>query len=121
MDEFRGQMRFALLMNLLDGYKVQIPCRYTNSFALWDEVHIFTVLPPELVYKNMVVDNRNIDTINQLYRRITNVIYHWKDNDNYKTFTLPMLEYDNYEEMKNRALGVYEFHNATVQEQLIFK
>ena len=121
MDEFRGQMRFALLMNLLEGYKVQIPCRYTNSFALWDEVHIFTVLPPELVYKNMVVDNRNIDTINQLYRRITNVIYHWKDNDNYKTFTLPMLEYDNYEEMKNRALGVYEFHNATEQEQLVFK
>lgn len=30
----KGQMRFALLMNYLGGYKVQIPCRYSNNYAL---------------------------------------------------------------------------------------
>ena len=58
MDEFRGQMRFALFMNYLDGYQVQVPCRYTNGFALWDEVHIFTVMSPGMVYRTMVEENR---------------------------------------------------------------
>ena len=121
MDEFRGQMRFALLMNLLDGYKVQIPCRYTNSYALWDDVHIFTVQPPEMVYKHMVEENRNIDTFEQLKRRITSVIYHFKKEDNtYHCFSLPMEEYTNYEDLKNRSLGVYDFHEATEPEQLVF-
>lgn len=121
MDEFRGQMPFSLLMNYLEGYKIQIPCRYSNAFALWDEVYIFTVLPPELVYKNMVTDNRNIDSINQLYRRIEDVTYHWKNNGAYKEFMLPISEYINHEDMINKALGIYDFHNATKEEQLIFQ
>ncbi len=120
MDEFRGQMRFALLMNLLDGYKVQIPCRYTNSYALWEEIHIFTVLPPEMVYKNMVAENRNVDTIEQLFRRITSVIYHYKNNGDYCKFSLAMSEYSNYEDLKNRALGAYDFREASKAEQLVF-
>lgn len=120
MDEFRGQMRFSILMNYLDGYKVQIPCRYTNSYALWDEIHIFTVLPPELVYKNMVGENRNIDTIEQLFRRISSVVFHWKDKQGYHTYELPMSEYIDYEDLKNKALGTYAFHNATKSEQLVF-
>ena len=34
MDEFRGQMRYALLLSLLGEYKVQIPCRYSNALAV---------------------------------------------------------------------------------------
>lgn len=69
----------------------------------------------------MVTDNRNIDSISQLYRRIESITYHWKENDAYKEFILPISEYSNHEDMKNKALGIYNFHNATKSEQLIFQ
>lgn len=108
MDEFRGQMKFQLLLNYLDGYRVQIPCRYGNAFALWSEVHIFTVLPPDLVYKTMVTENRNIDSYSQLKRRIDTVVYHWKSinsdgTTSYLQFAIPMSEYKSYEDLKFRA------------------
>ena len=103
MDEFRGQIPFFQLMNLLDGYRVQIPCRYSNGYALWIEVHIFTVLPPEMIYKTMVEENRGIDTYEQLRRRIDFVVYHHRENGEYKTFELPMEKYTNYDDLRRLA------------------
>jgi len=108
MDEFRGQLRFAALMQYLDGYRVQIPCRYTNALALWTEVHIFTVMPPERVYKSMVSENRDVDSYEQLCRRINEVIYHWKattadGSAEYLQFAVPMSDYKSYEDLKFRA------------------
>lgn len=103
MDEFRGQIPFSQLMNLLDGYRVQIPCRYSNGYALWIEVHIFTVLPPEMIYKTMVEENRGIDTYEQLRRRIDFVVYHHRENGEYKTFELPMEKYTNYDDLRRLA------------------
>jgi len=105
MDEFRGQMKWSVLMNYLDGYKVQVHCRYGNGVALWDEVHITTVLPPEMVYKNMVDSNRGLDTYEQLRRRITAVVYHWFDNatGEYKKYALPMSQYVDYDNLKTVA------------------
>ena len=103
MDEFRGQIPFSQLMNLLDGYRVQIPCRYSNGYALWIEVHIFTVLPPEMIYKTMVEENRGIDTYEQLRRRIDFVVYHYRENGEYKTFELPMEKYTNYDDLRRLA------------------
>jgi hypothetical protein len=76
MDEFRRQMKFSLFLTLIGGYKVQVPCRYSNVYGLWNEVHITSVLPPERVYENMVQDNRHLDTVDQLMRRISFVVYH---------------------------------------------
>lgn len=120
MDEFRGQMRFSLLMNYLDSYKFQIPCRYANSYALWNEVHIFTVLPPELVYQNMVSDNKNLDTVEQLFRRITQVVYHYKNDTGYHSFTLNMSNYKNYRDMLTQLTDSNGFRPATYPEQKIF-
>ena len=103
MDEFRGQIPFSQLMNLLDGYRVQIPCRYSNGYALWIEVHIFTVLPPEMIFKTMVEENRGIDTYEQLRRRIDFVVYHHRENGEYKTFELPMEKYTNYDDLRRLA------------------
>lgn len=103
MDEFRGQIPFSQLMNLLDGYRVQIPCRYSNGYALWTEVHIFTVLPPEMIYKAMVEENRGIDTYEQLSRRIDFVVYHYCEDGIFKTFELPMEKYTNYDDLRRLA------------------
>lgn len=103
LDEFRGQLRFALLLSLLDCYKVQVPCRYSNVFALWNEVHITSVLPPEVVYRNMILENPSYDIYEQLSRRIHYVVYHYKHQSEYLTYQEPMKEYAGYELIKLHA------------------
>lgn len=100
MDEFRGQIKYSVLMNYLDGYRIQVPCRYSNSYALWEEIHIFTVVPPELLYEQMVLEYQNIDTYEQLKRRINYIVYHWKSNGDYLKKTIPINEYVCYNDLK---------------------
>lgn len=103
-DEFRGQIKFSVLMNLLDNYRVQLPCRYSNSFALWEEVHICCVLPPEVVYENMVKENKHLDVFEQLLRRLDFVVYHYVDEDGkYKAFDLPASQYKGCEHLRLMA------------------
>lgn len=100
LDEFRGQIRYSTLLSLLDRYKVQVHARYQNGFALWNEVHISSVMPPELVYKNMVSENRQVDTFKQLMRRLSFVAYHYKQDDDFKMKVIPAAEYKDYETLK---------------------
>ena len=60
MDEFKGNMRFQQLLNFLDGYRIQIHCRYANAYALWNEVHITSIYGPDEVYQFMI-DNEGRD------------------------------------------------------------
>lgn len=106
MDEFKGNMRFSTLLQILDKYKNQIHCRYCNIYSLWTEVHITSVYPPEEAYKFMVdSDNQQLDTINQLIRRLTYVCYHYKQNDDFYTYTVSGKEYQNYENLIQNALS----------------
>ena len=107
IDEFRGQFKFHVLLNsVLSTYKAQVHSRYSNIYALWTEVHITTVLPPEMLYNNMVTENRNFDSFEQLKRRIDFIVYHWRDeNGNYNKFIMPMSEYKDYETLEALALN----------------
>lgn len=119
LDEFRGQIKFSTFLSILQGYKQQFHARYSNVYGLWSEVHITSVLPPDMVYKNMVAENRDIDTMAQLFRRINIIVYHWKDKDDHYQFELPMSEYKGYEDLKSRAIGS-EFLPICEQEVLPF-
>ncbi len=104
MDEFKGNMPFQHLLNILDKYKMQIHCRYSNLYMLWNEVHITSVFPPEEAYKTMVaVENRNTDTIQQLLRRLSYVVYHYRENGVFKSYTMNASEYKNYKALKLAA------------------
>lgn len=108
LDEFRGQIRYSTLLSLLDKYKVQVHARYGNVLALWNEVHIASVYPPELVYTRMVSeDSRQVDTVKQLLRRLSFVVYHYKDNGEFKRFDIPAVEYHNYESLKDKVNGCF--------------
>jgi len=100
MDEFRGQIPFAQLLTLIDGYKVQVKARYTNVYSLWSEVHITSVMPPEKLYEKMVSENRNIDTKEQLMRRITDIVYHYKKDGEYKKATILCKNYKDIEALQ---------------------
>jgi len=104
MDEFKGGMPFTKLLTYLDVYKTQIHCRYANAFALWTEVHITSVFPPEEAYHFMVEDDKKTrDKIDQLLRRLHSVVYHYVENGEFKTFTQSGADYINYDTLKTSA------------------
>ncbi len=106
MDEFKSNISFTQLLTILDRYKAQIHCRYANTYALWNEVHITSVFPPDEVYKKMVEEcNRKTDTLQQLLRRITLIEYHYIENGQYKSLSIPTGEYTTYEDLKQKAHG----------------
>ena len=113
IDEFRGQIKYPVLLTMLDKYKNQIHARYTNVYGLWTEVHIMSVFPPEKLYEHMINENKSIDTYEQLRRRITHMVYHYKDNDEYFEFEIPMGKYIDYEHLKRLAKNP-NFHTEPI-------
>lgn len=121
MDEFKGQLPFHLLLNYLDGYKIQVHARYGNVKALWSEVHITSVFPPDEVYKKMVeLSDRQVDSVAQLKRRISEIVFHWKKGNEYCEFTLPMDEYVSYGALRAAALADCEFEELPDDEYVPF-
>lgn len=78
LDEFRGQIRYATLLSICQGYKQYFHARNHNILGLWSEVHITSVIPPELLYKKLLSDDSH-DVIDQFIRRITGIFYHYRD------------------------------------------
>lgn len=103
IEEFKGGIKYQLLLNYLDGYKIQIHCRYANARALWTEVHITSIYPPDEVYNFMVeAERRDRDRLGQLMRRIETIIYHYKEDGLFKQLAIPSSEYKNYDDLKAR-------------------
>lgn len=107
LDEFKGNMRYAQLLVILDKYsRAQIHCRYSNCYCLWTTVVITSIFPPDEVYSSMVdEEKRDRDKIDQLIRRLDIIEYRYKQNGEYKKFAIPASEYINYDDLKQRALG----------------
>lgn len=105
IDEFRGQMPYGEFLKITDVYKHQVHARYANALALWNEVHIATVLPPEMVYEKMNSEHQEIDTMTQLLRRIKYVVYHWKDEKGYHEYKVLGEQYEDYMTLKQEAEG----------------
>ena len=120
MDEFRGQVRYSTLLNMLDGYRTQVHCRYNNVYALWTEVHITSVLPPEMVYNRMVTENKEVDTIQQLLRRLNEIQYHYKTDGEYRVYRVDAKEYVDYATLKSKA-HAGEFVTLTAGQQEYLK
>ncbi|MCD8224461.1 MAG: hypothetical protein LUC99_06395 [Clostridiales bacterium] len=81
LDEYRGQLPYATLLGMLEGYKKEIHCRYANVVGLWTEVYISTVKTPEAVYAKMIEkEDEKDDPIGQLLSRIADISYCYKVN-----------------------------------------
>ena len=113
LDEFRGGIPYSQLLSMLDVYsRVQQHCRYKNTYALWTQVLICTVLAPEEVYHNMVDNNKNSDTFAQMMRRLDVIVYHYKWKGEYKTFELLPSEYNGKDDMIDRAMKWQQTQDA---------
>lgn len=120
MDEFKGfGISYEKLLVMLNGYsRMQTHCRYTNAYNLWNTVIITSVYPPEVIYRNMVASvNRDVDSYTQLIRRINKIVYHYKENGEYKTYTVDRNDYTNYTELRNKVLNNNGFSPIPVSLQ----
>ena len=105
LDEFKGGMSYGVLLSILDKYKSQIHARYANIFALWDEVYIASIFPPETLYTIMVPPNlQKADPIEQFFRRLTDITYCFRDGEHFYRYTQSMVGYAGYNELREEAL-----------------
>lgn len=93
LDEFRSQIRYGVLLSMLDKYVREFHARYTNVIGLWDKVIITSPFSPEQAYNRLVQSNEDIDTRAQLFRRINKVVYHFKDIDGFHVYECAMSDY----------------------------
>lgn len=102
IDELKkGSLPFEFLLTITQGYRTQIHCRYANVYSLWDAIEVNSIYPPEDIYDSIVsISERDKDPIKQLLRRITKYVYHYKLDNEYRTFELDGKLYTNYSELK---------------------
>lgn len=107
IDELKPTGSWQELLNVLEIYTQRaIHSRYQDTYPLWNHVVITSVYPPEEIYAQMVkVENRKHDTLNQLMRRLDTVVFHYKENDEYKEFSIPASDYVDYLDLKCKAKG----------------
>lgn len=109
IEEMKGDIPYGQLLMVLDKYSdVEIHCRYSNTKALWTQVYMTSVYPIEELYQLMVEPRlRKTDSIEQLLRRINTIVYHYVEDGEYKTFSMPASEYKDYNDM------MAKLHKAT--------
>jgi len=80
-EEFRSSLKIEEMLNYLDGYPLQLPCRYNDKTACFTTVYIVTNIAFNEQYKNIQADQPA--TWGAFTRRIHKVI----DFDKNKTIT----------------------------------
>lgn len=83
---------FKDLLVVMDNYTTEISARYRNTYALWDELHITSIYTPEQFYRECVpFDQQRNEPIEQLTRRITDVVDHWIEDGEYRWSADPLV------------------------------
>lgn len=109
LDEFRGNVRFSTFLNLTDIYRCDIHARYVSTMALYSEVYITSIYPPEKLYENLVeTASQGIEPRQQLYRRISDITYCEVRNGRYFRYTVPMSDYAGYEFLRCEAREYFD-------------
>lgn len=85
-EEFRSSLKYADMLNYLDGYPLVLPCRYFDRQACYTKVFIISNVPPHEQYPK--ADN---ESFKAFWRRV-NEIQHFVKNDYVVTYS----SYENY-------------------------
>lgn len=99
-------LSYKQLLNLTDKYSdAQTHSRFHNCYNLWESVFITSVYPIEILYQEMVPEERRkTDTINQLLRRFETIVYHYTEGNEYKEIRIKASEYRCAGQMYEMAL-----------------
>lgn len=86
-EEFRSSFKIVEMLNYLDGYSFELPCRFSNRTACYTKVFISTNIPLSEQYKTLQVSQK--ETWQAFLRRI-NFVYHFdkrEDKESIQGFT----------------------------------
>ncbi len=72
-DEFRNSLKLSDMLVYLDGYPVELPCRYTNKQACYTKVYLISNIPLEKQYPNVQMDEP--ESYAAFCRRIGHVLH----------------------------------------------
>ena len=111
IEDYRGEFKLQELLRLLDVYKAEVPARYNSVKALWNEVHFTSVLTPQQCYPKATQDD--YDRIEQLLRRITSIVYHFKGSDG-SYYTTHFSPYTTLNTMLDKVNQLLSFYNEFV-------
>lgn len=85
LDEYRSQLKISELLNILDGYPLELRCRYSNKIACFTVVYIISNIPLESQYP--YIQQADKETWNALLRRIHKIVDYHKDGTVYEYST----------------------------------
>ncbi len=71
-EEFRSSLKIQDMLNYLDGYPLELPCRYANKIACYTKVYIITNIPLSDQYGGIQQDCK--ETWQAFLRRVNRVI-----------------------------------------------
>ncbi|MGL5437582.1 MAG: replication protein, partial [Lachnospiraceae bacterium] len=77
-EEFRSGFNISDMLNYLDGYPLELPCRYNNKFACYTKVYMVTNVPLIRQYPN--IQREQYSTWLAFLRRIHKV-YEYKNGE----------------------------------------
>ncbi|MVX63129.1 replication protein [Clostridium chromiireducens] len=77
-EEFRDSLKISDMLNLLDGYPLELPCRYANKIACYTKVYIITNLDLNDQYKGVQV--KHPETWRAFLRRIHKIKHYTKSS-----------------------------------------
>lgn len=67
-EEFRSSLKIEDMLNYLDGYPLQLPCRYADKVACYTKVYIISNIPLEEQYQ--LIQQNHLETWKAFLRRI---------------------------------------------------
>lgn len=70
-EEFRSSQRIGDMLNYLDGYPLELPCRYNNKYACYTQVYIISNIPLSQQFAQLQIDS--MESYLAFLRRITQV------------------------------------------------
>lgn len=76
-EEFRSSMRINDMLNYLDGYPLELPCRYANKFACFTKVYIISNVSLAQQYTQIQLES--YETWLAFLRRIKSVLQYTQD------------------------------------------
>lgn len=76
-EEFRSDLKIGQMLNYLDGYPLELPCRYNNKVACYLKVYLVTNIALEEQYREV---QRNYEETWQAFLRRIHKVVHYTDN-----------------------------------------
>ena len=77
LDEFRSQLKISEMLNLLDGFPLELRCRYANKVACFDTVYIISNIDLCDQYPTIQIEQRA--TWRAFLRRVHKVVKFFSD------------------------------------------